>query len=151
MLSQAMSRPIEILLVEDDPDDVWATQHVLVDNGITNHLLLARDGEEAMAMLHREGEYAETPRPDLILLDLNLPKKNGREVLADIMATPSLCEIPVVVLTTSQAEEDIIRACDLNCHSYISKPVRLDHFLMLVRSLDGFGLTIVVASEESKK
>jgi DNA-binding response OmpR family regulator len=84
-------------------------------------------------------------------LDLNLPKKNGREVLADIMATPSLCEIPVVVLTTSQAEEDIIRACDLNCHSYISKPVRLDHFLMLVRSLDGFGLTIVVASKEGKK
>jgi len=148
MTAQTLARPVEILLIEDDPDDVWATQQVLVEGKITNGLLLARDGDEAMAMLRHEGEFSETPRPDLILLDLNLPKKNGREVLAEIMADSKLCQIPVVVLTTSRAEEDIIRACDLKCHSYISKPVRLDHFLMLIKSLDTFRLTIVTEDQQ---
>ncbi|MCX7428633.1 MAG: response regulator [Planctomycetia bacterium] len=136
-------RPVEFLLIEDDPDDVWETQQTLNEGKITNNLHVATDGEQAMAFLRREGKYADAPRPDLILLDLNLPKRDGREVLADIQADASLCDIPVVVLTMSHAEEDIIRARDLNCHSYISKPVRVDHIVMLVKSLDEFWVTIV--------
>ena len=140
---QATGRLANILLIEDEPDDVWATQRVLEEARVTNRLAVVRDGEDAMAILRREGRFADAPVPDLILLDLNLPKKNGREVLAEIKADEALRLIPVVVLTTSRAEEDIIRACDLDCHSYISKPIRIDHFLMLVQSLANLGLSIV--------
>ncbi|NLE36460.1 MAG: response regulator [Pirellulaceae bacterium] len=142
MLNQPVGRPVDLLLIEDDPDDVWETQQTLNEAKVTNNLHVAVDGEEALAFLRRDGRYSEAPRPDLILLDLNLPKRDGREILADIQADESLSRIPVVVLTTSRAEEDIIRARELNCHSYISKPVRIDHLLMLVRSLDDFWVTI---------
>ena len=112
--------PIEILLIEDDPDDVWETRHMLADNKVTNELHVVQDGEEALEFLHKTGKYADAPRPDLILLDLNLPKRDGRELLGDINGDVSLKGIPVVVLTTSQAEEDIVRARELNCHCYIS-------------------------------
>ncbi|MBN1589108.1 MAG: response regulator [Pirellulales bacterium] len=142
MRDQPLGRPVEFLLIEDDPDDVWETQQTLNEAKVTNNLHVAVDGEEALAFLRREGKYSEAPRPDLVFLDLNLPKRDGRELLGDIQSDASLATIPVVVLTTSQAEEDIIRARDLNCHSYISKPVRIDHILMLVRSLDDFWVTI---------
>ncbi|HBO43645.1 MAG TPA: response regulator [Planctomycetaceae bacterium] len=142
MLNQPVGRPVDLLLIEDDPDDVWETQQTLNEAKFTNNLHVAIDGEEAMAFLRREGRYSEAPRPDLILLDLNLPKRDGREILADIQADAALSSIPVVVLTTSRAEEDILCARDLNCHSYISKPVRIDHLLMLIRSLDDFWITI---------
>lgn len=142
MNAEDAGRPVVFLLIEDDPDDVWHTQQMLKDNKVNNHLHVVKDGEEAISFLRREEPFADVPRPDLVLLDLNLPKKDGREVLADISADESLAKIPVVVLTTSKAEEDILRARDLNCHSYISKPVRLDHLLMLVRSLGDFWVTI---------
>ena len=151
MNTRPIGRPIELLLVEDDPDDVWETQQTLDEAKLTNNLHVATDGEEAMGFLRREGKYSEAPRPDLILLDLNLPRRDGRELLADIQADPTLSEIPVVVLTTSQSEEDILRARDLNCHSYISKPIRMDHVLMLVRSLDGFWVTITRIPGETGK
>jgi len=148
-MNHLIGRPVELLLIEDDPDDVWETQQTLNEAKVTNNLHVAVDGEEAMAFLHREGKYSEAPRPDLIFLDLNLPRRDGRELLADIRADPSLATIPVVVLTTSQAEEDILHARKLNCHSYISKPVRIDHILMLVRSLDDFWVTITRNTTET--
>ena len=135
--------PVEFLLIEDDPDDVWETRRMFSENKLANRLHVVNDGEEALAFLHRTGRFADAPRPDLILLDLNLPKRDGRELLGDINADESLEDIPVVVLTTSQAEEDIVRARDLNCHCYISKPVRVDHLLMLVKSIDGFSTAIM--------
>ena len=135
--------PVEFLLIEDDPDDVWETRRMFSENKLANRLHVVNDGEEALAFLHRTGRFADAPRPDLILLDLNLPKRDGRELLGDINADESLGDIPVVVLTTSQAEEDIVRARDLNCHCYISKPVRVDHLLMLVKSIDGFSTAIM--------
>lgn len=143
MNTPSAQRPIEMLLVEDDPDDVWETQQTLNDAKITNNLHVATDGEEAMAFLRREGKYAQAPRPDLIFLDLNMPRRDGRELLTDIQDNPALRDIPVVVVTTSRAEEDILRAKALNCHSYISKPIRIDHLVMLVKSLDEFWVTIM--------
>ncbi len=152
MNAEIESTPIEFLLIEDDPDDVWETRRMLSDNKITNRLHVVRDGEEALAFLRRTGEFSHARRPDLILLDLNLPKRDGRELLGDISADQSLKDIPVVVLTTSQAEEDILRARDLNCHCYISKPVHIDQIMMIVKSLEGFSIAIMkgtgVASEE---
>ncbi|MBN1910610.1 MAG: response regulator [Pirellulales bacterium] len=145
-----IGRAVEFLLVEDDPDDVWVTQQTLNEAKITNNLHVASDGEQALAFLRREGAYSEAPRPDMILLDLNLPKRDGRELLGDLDKDEKLRDIPVVVLTTSQAEEDILRARDLNCHSYISKPVRLDHLLMLIQSLDDFWVTIVRLPSEGE-
>ena len=135
--------PIEFLLIEDDPDDVWETRRTFSENKLANRLHVVNDGEDALAFLRRTGRFADAPRPDLILLDLNLPKRDGRELLGDINADESLEDIPVVVLTTSQAEEDIVHARDLNCHCYISKPVRVDHLLMLVKSIDGFSTAIM--------
>ena len=137
------ARPIEFLLIEDDPDDVWETRRMFSENKLANRLHVVNDGEDALAFLRRTGRFADAPRPDLILLDLNLPKRDGRELLGDINADESLEDIPVVVLTTSQAEEDIVHARDLNCHCYISKPVRVDHLLMLVKSIDGFSTAIM--------
>jgi len=137
------SRPIEILLVEDNPGDVRLTQEALKDGKVLNNLSLVKDGEEAVRFLRREPPYADAPRPDVILLDLNLPRKDGREVLADIKSDPDLRRIPVVILTTSNHERDILKAYDLNANCYITKPVDLDQFIRVVRSVSDFWLTIV--------
>ena len=133
------STPIEILLVEDNPADVRLTQEALREGKVRNNLHVARDGEEALAFLRREGE----PRPDLILLDLNLPRRDGREVLQEIKSDPRLKTIPVVVLTTSGAEADIVKSYSLHANCYITKPVDLDQFITVVKSIDDFWLTIV--------
>lgn len=135
---------VEILLIEDNPGDARLTQEVLREGKMRNRMRVAEDGEVAMAMLRREGEYSQAPRPDLILLDLNLPKKDGREVLAEIKADPSLHRIPVVILTTSRAEDDVLKSYDLNANCYITKPVDLDQFIRVVRMIENFWLTVVV-------
>ncbi len=134
---------IEILLVEDNPGDVLLTVEALKDAKVRNRLHVTRDGVEAMAFLRLEGPYADKPRPDIILLDLNMPKKDGREVLTELKADPALKSIPVVVLTTSKAEEDILRSYNLHANCYISKPVDLEQFLKVIKSIEDFWLTIV--------
>ena len=134
---------VEILLVEDNPGDVRLTVEALKEGKVHNRMSVAQDGVEALAFLRREGKHASSPRPDLILLDLNLPRKDGREVLAEIKADPSLRRIPVVILTTSRAEEDILKTYDLHANCYITKPVDLDQFLSVIRSIEDFWLTIV--------
>jgi len=136
-------KPVEILLVEDNPGDVRLTIEALKDGKVHNKLSVVNDGVEALAFLRREGKYADAPRPDLILLDLNLPRKDGRQVLQEIKADPKLLRIPVVVLTTSQAEEDILKAYNLNANCYISKPVDLDQFMKVVKMIEDFWLTVV--------
>jgi CheY-like chemotaxis protein len=143
MMSEEHGRPIEILLVEDNPGDVRLTIEALKEGKVRNHLSVARDGVEALAFLRREGNFAGAARPDLILLDLNLPRKDGREVLAVIKEDAALRRIPVVVLTTSKAEEDILRTYDLHANCYITKPVDLDQFISVVRSIDEFWLAVV--------
>lgn len=143
MSSQPIGHPIEILLVEDNPGDVRLTIEALKDGKMRNNMHVVGDGVEALAFLHREAKYADAPRPDLILLDLNLPKKDGREVLAEIKSDKNLKHIPVVVLTTSEAEEDILKAYGLNANCYITKPVDLDQFFKVVKSIECFWLTIV--------
>lgn len=138
-----MDKIIEILLVEDNAADVRLTIEALKDAKVRNHLSAVSDGFEAMAFLRREGKYKTVPRPGLILLDLNLPRKDGRNVLAEIKADPHLRSIPVVILTTSQAEEDIIQGYDLHANCYISKPVDLAHFVKVVRTIEDFWLQIV--------
>ncbi len=137
------SRAIEILLVEDNPGDVRLTREALRDGKMLNHLSVVRDGEEALRFLRREGPYADAPRPDVVLLDLNLPRKDGREVLADIKADPDLRRVPVVILTTSNADRDILAAYNLNANCYITKPVDLHQFIEVVRTIGDFWLTIV--------
>ncbi|WP_084957344.1 response regulator [Thermoactinospora rubra] len=134
---------IEVLLVEDDPGDVLLTREAFELNKVKNRLHVVNDGEQAMAFLRREGEYADAPRPDMILLDLNLPRKDGREVLADVKADPDLRSIPVVVLTTSEAEEDILRSYRLHANAYVAKPVDFDQFIRVVRQIDDFFVTVV--------
>ena len=136
-------KPIEILIVEDNPGDVRLTQEALRDAKVRNHLSVAKDGVEALAYLHREGKYGSAPRPDLILLDLNLPRKDGREVLSEIKGDQKLKRIPVVILTTSQAEEDVLRSYDLHANCYVTKPVDLEKFIVVVKSIDRFWLTVV--------
>ncbi len=136
-------KPIEILLVEDNPGDARLALEALREAKVFNRLTWVADGVEAMACLRRQGKYADAPRPDLVLLDLNLPRKDGREVLAEIKADDALKRIPVVVLTTSQAEEDILRAYHLNANCYITKPVDLEQFMKVVKSIKDFWLTIV--------
>jgi CheY-like chemotaxis protein len=143
MSIRPFSRPVEILLVEDNPGDVRLTREALREGKVRNNLYVASDGVEALAFLRREGQYADAVRPDLVLLDLNLPRKDGREVLEEIKADPSLRYIPVVVLTSSQAEQDILRAYDLHANCYVSKPVDLDQFIHVVRSIEDFWFTIV--------
>jgi CheY-like chemotaxis protein len=135
--------PIEILLVEDNPGDVRLTQEAFKDGKVLNRLHVVEDGVEALAFLRRQGRYAGAIRPDIILLDLNLPRKDGQEVLAEIKADPDLRRIPVVVLTTSQAERDILKSYDLHANSYISKPVDLNQFLSVIRAIEDFWLTVV--------
>jgi CheY-like chemotaxis protein len=139
----AILREIEILLVEDNPGDVRLTIEALKDGKIRNHLSVASDGEEALAFLHRQGQYAKAPRPDLILLDLNLPKKDGREVLKEIKQEKDLKRIPVVVLTTSTAEKDIIKTYDLHANCYVTKPVDFEQFTNVVKSIEDFWFTVV--------
>jgi chemotaxis family two-component system response regulator Rcp1 len=134
---------IDILLVEDNPGDVRLTQEALKEAKVSNRLCVVEDGVAAMEFLRKEGSYASAPRPDLILLDLNLPRKDGREVLEEIKQDPGLMRIPVVVLTTSRAEEDILRTYDLHANCYVTKPVDLDQFITIVKSIEDFWLTIV--------
>jgi CheY-like chemotaxis protein len=135
--------PIEILLVEDNPADVRLTQEGLRDSKVRNNLHVRGDGEEALRFLRQQGDERDAPRPDLILLDLNLPRKDGREVLEEIKADVDLRRIPVVVLTTSAGEEDVLRAYNLQAACYITKPVDLDQFLKVVQSIENFWMTIV--------
>ena len=139
-----MGKAVEILLIEDNPGDVRLTLEALHEGKVKNNLVVAPDGEAALAILRREGAQAEAPRPDLILLDLNLPKKDGREVLAEIKADEKLHCIPVVVLTTSKSEEDVLRSYQLNANCYITKPVDLEQFIRVVRAIEDFWLTMVV-------
>jgi CheY-like chemotaxis protein len=135
--------PVEILLVEDNPGDVRLTREAFKEGKAFANLNVVEDGVEALAFLRRQGHYAGVVRPDLILLDLNLPRKDGREVLAEIKADPDLKRIPVVVLTTSQAEQDVLRSYDLQASAYITKPIDLDRFLEVIRTIDNFWLKVV--------
>ena len=134
--------PIEILLVEDSPGDVQLTIEALRDAKVNTNLHVCHDGEEAIAFLRREGDFADAPRPDLVLLDLNLPKKSGHEVLTEIKGDPGLRRIPVVILSTSDAERDVLAAYDQNANCYVTKPVDLDQFWEVVRSIDQFWLRL---------
>ncbi|MCX5144610.1 MULTISPECIES: response regulator [unclassified Streptomyces] len=136
-------QPIEVLLVEDDPGDELMTREAFEDNKIRNTLHVVRDGQEALDFLYCRGAYGDAPRPDLILLDLNLPKYDGRQVLEQIKQDPELSLIPVVVLTTSSAEEDILRSYKLHANAYVTKPVDLDQFIAAVRQIDEFFVTVV--------
>jgi CheY-like chemotaxis protein len=135
--------PIEVLLVEDDPGDVLMTQEAFEEHKVRNNLTVVNDGTEAIAYLRREGQYADAARPDLVLLDLNLPRRDGREVLAEIKSDPDLRQIPVVVLTTSQADEDIVRSYQLHANAYVTKPVDFDRFIAVVRQIDEFFVSVV--------
>jgi CheY-like chemotaxis protein len=137
------NKPIEILLVEDNPADIRLTQEAFKETRIPNHLHIARDGVEALAFLRQTGKYMHVPRPDIILLDLNLPKKDGRELLDDIKNDPDYRQIPVVILTTSTTEEDIIHTYDHHANCYITKPSELESFLNVVKSIENFWLTVV--------
>lgn len=143
MIDNKLSQNVEILLVEDNPGDIRLIVEVLKEGKINNNLSVVEDGEEALAYLKREGSYQEAIMPDIILLDLNLPKINGTEVLAEIKKDPLLKYIPVIILTTSEAEQDILRAYDLHANCYITKPVNLEQFLTVVRSIENFWLTLV--------
>ena len=141
-------KTVEILLVEDNPGDVRLTREALRDGRIHTHLSIASDGEEALAFLRRQGKFGDAPRPDLILLDLNLPRRSGREVLSEIKRDDSLRRIPVVVLTTSAAEQDVLASYDLNANCFITKPVDLDQFIRVIRSIEDFWLTVVKLPRE---
>jgi two-component system, chemotaxis family, response regulator Rcp1 len=136
-------KPVDILLVEDNPGDVRLTQEALKEGKVRNNLSVVPDGVEAMAYLRRQGKYSDAVRPDLVLLDLNLPKKDGREVLAEVKGDEHLRRIPVVVLTTSDSEKDILRSYNLHANCYITKPVDLEKFITVVKSIEDFWLTIV--------
>src|SRR5947209_5963181 len=144
MVQLTLGRPAEILLVEDNPGDVELTQEALEEAGVSNNLQVVHDGMEALAFLRHEGKYTDAPRPDLILLDLNLPKKDGREVLAAIKADDSLKIIPVLILTTSEADDDVLTSYQLNANSYIIKPVNFAGFSQIARAIDGFWFTVAL-------
>ena len=143
MTEPMRTKAIDILLVEDNAGDVRLTREALKDGKILNSLYVARDGVEALTFLRHTGPYVETPQPDIILLDLNLPKMDGREVLAEIKKDPALWRIPVIILTTSRADEDVIRAYELHANCFITKPVDLDQFFKVVKSMEEFWFTIV--------
>ncbi len=136
-------RPIEILLVEDNEPDVILTQEAFEEARVANNLYVARDGVEAMEFLRREGPFAGSPRPDVVLLDINMPRKNGLEVLEELKADPELRSIPVIVLTTSQAEEDILRSYQSHASSYVVKPVGFENFFQAIRAFEGYWLSFV--------
>ncbi|MFB9235071.1 response regulator [Plantactinospora siamensis] len=135
--------PIEVLLVEDDPGDVLMTQEAFEEHKLRNRLTVVSDGDEALAYLRREGQFTDVSTPDLILLDLNLPRRDGREVLEEIKNDETLRQIPVVVLTTSQADEDILRSYRLHANAYVTKPVDFDRFITVVRQIDEFFVSVV--------
>ncbi|MEE8432184.1 MAG: response regulator [Candidatus Desulfatibia sp.] len=143
MSSETIGRPVDILLVEDNPGDIRLTQEALKEGKVLNNLHIARDGVEAMAFLRRQDKYADAVRPDLILLDLNLPKKDGREVLAEIKTDEGLKRIPVVILTTSEADEDILKTYDCHANCYITKPMDLNQLINVVKSIEDFWLSLV--------
>jgi CheY-like chemotaxis protein len=143
MNNRKSGKPVEILLVEDNPADVRLTQEAFKEGKVLNKLHVTRDGVEAMEFLRQKGKYAKAPRPDLILLDLNLPKKDGREVLAEIKTDKDLKRIPVVILTVSQTEEDILKSYSLSANCYIIKPIDLEQFIRVVKSIEDFWFTIV--------
>ena len=140
---EILAKPVEILLVEDNKGDVGLIEEVFEEAKIRNNLHVAEDGEEAILYLHGEGKFSGSPRPDIILLDLNLPKKDGREVLREIKEDENLHNIPVIVLTTSDAENDIIGAYDLHANAYITKPLDFDQFIKVVGSIENFWLEVV--------
>jgi CheY-like chemotaxis protein len=142
--------PIEILLVEDNPGDVRLTKEALREGKVYSNLHTVKDGVEAMEYLRREGKYKDAPRPDIILLDLNLPRKDGREVLEEIKSDDKLKRIPVVVLTTSKAEEDVLRTYNLHANCYVTKPVDLEKFMVVVKTIDIFWLTVVTLPPNGK-
>ncbi|AKB16629.1 MAG: response regulator [Methanosarcina thermophila] len=143
MRTRTMSKSVEILLVEDSKGDVGLIEEVFEDAKIGNTLHIVEDGEEAIAFLRGEGQFSDAPRPDIILLDLNLPKKDGREVLEEVKSDDELKNIPVVILTTSKAEEDILKSYNLHANAYITKPVDFDQFIKVVKSIESFWLEIV--------
>jgi two-component system response regulator len=136
-------QPVEVLLVEDDPGDELMTREAFEDNKIGNRLHVARDGQEALDFLYRRGDHAEAPRVDLVLLDLNLPKYDGRQVLEQIRSDPDLTHMPVVILTTSSSEEDILRSYKLHANAFVTKPVDVNQFISAVRQIDDFFLSVV--------
>jgi two-component system, chemotaxis family, response regulator Rcp1 len=150
MAGEVIGKPIEILLVEDSPGDADLARETLADSKVNNTLHVVGDGEEAMAFLRQEGRYTHAPHPDLVLLDLNLPKKSGREVLAEMKADAHMRRIPVVVLTVSKAEEDILKAYDLHANCYITKPIDLFQFVKVVQAIEDFWLTIVKLPPEER-
>ncbi len=143
MMAEDTDRPITVLLVEDDPGDVLMTREAFEEYKMRNTLHVVSDGVEALAYLRREGEFADAVMPDLILLDLNLPRRDGRQVLAEIKNDPELCRIPVVVLTTSQAEEDVLRSYQLHANAYVAKPVDFERFISVVKQIDDFFVSVV--------
>jgi two-component system, chemotaxis family, response regulator Rcp1 len=144
MTNELRTRAAELLLVEDNPGDVRLTIEALKEGKVINNLTVVKDGEEAIAALRRQGKYAHAPRPDLILLDLNLPRKGGLEVLTEIKQDPDLKQIPVVVLTTSRAEQDVLRTYEMHANCYIVKPVDLNQFMNVVQSIGNFWLSLVM-------
>ena len=143
MLEPEVVFPIEVLLVEDDPGDVLMTREAFEEHKLRNRLNVVSDGDEALAYLRQEGLHRDAPRPDLILLDLNLPRRDGREVLSEIKSDPELRRIPVVVLTTSQADEDILRSYQLHANAYVTKPVDFERFVNVVKQIDEFFVSVV--------
>lgn len=143
MPNPLQGKPIEILLVEDNPGDIRLTQEALKDGKVLNNLYVVEDGVAAMAFLCHEEPYRDAVRPDIILLDLNLPKKDGREVLEEIKSDPQLRRIPVIILTTSEADKDVLKAYNLHANSYITKPIDLDQFVRIMKTVENFWLTIV--------
>jgi len=143
MCSEMSGKPVDILLVEDSAGDVRLTKEAFKESKLRNNLYVVGDGEEAMSFLRREGQYADAFRPDLMLLDLNLPKKDGREVLAEVKSDDNLKRIPVVILTVSKAEEDIMKSYNLHANCYITKPIDMEQFIKVVKSIEEFWFTIV--------
>jgi two-component system, chemotaxis family, response regulator Rcp1 len=143
-------KPVEILLVDDSLSDVRLTKEAIKEFKMFNKVTVARDGVEAMAFLHKEGKYADAIRPDLILLDLNMPRKDGRETLAEIKTDPSLRRIPVVILTVSKAEEDVLKAYDLHANCYVTKPMDIEQFSKIVKTIDDFWFSIVTLPPNGK-
>jgi chemotaxis family two-component system response regulator Rcp1 len=148
MVTKSLPKHIEILLIEDSPADILLTREAFEESRILNTLHVAEDGVQAMDFLRKRGAHASAPRPDLILLDLNLPRKNGREVLAEIKADPDLKKIPIVVLTTSSAEEDVLKAYDLTANCYVVKPVGFDNFMQAMQSIRHFWFSVVTLPPE---
>ena len=143
MADDAQTRVVDVLLVEDDPGDVLMTREAFEHHKLRNQLHVVNDGEQALQFLHRTGEYASAPRPGLILLDLNLPRRDGLEVLAELKGDPGLRVIPVVILTTSHADEDILRSYALHANAYVSKPVDFERFMDVIRQIDNFFVSVV--------